>query len=435
MAGEIVVPFAVKSLASTIARLGLGGRREGPSPQAVFESSPAYDDPELLAKEIKRVERTPPGRFARTKADLLRSMERRLSAITPPATPPAPPDELPGDELPGDELPEDEYTDLEEAEDEYYADEEAENFEQPWFQEGTDSEVFDPTEQPGDVQRREVEKASGDVAPYAVEYYKSRFVDDRTTRTPPVRRDLPPKVGRMGSSGAIVEGIIGLIRLGRQLWELQTETLPEPAKGPKSRPRGKARIETLPDPEPITVTLRKRAVVRVDDTTRRAIERTNTKAPELEEIRVTKTRRAVPATRALKIGKTQRAPARVGIAELVQLYDLVRRKPERRTIVRERVITQPGSPEIPTMPTDPVLVPQPPVTGRTPAEPELPERVRVEQTLTQGQKTRTKEKKCAKEREKRTTCYKGFYRERKNSTAKKRWTKIDCLTGKELRHG
>lgn len=342
-------------------------------------------------------------------------------------------EELPEEELEEEELPgDDEYTDDDEAYDEYLSDLEAESgfWDQPWFEQA--DPVNDPAEQVGDPERRKVERElrKQDVAPYAVEYYRSKFVDDR----PRVPTRVPTRVpGRVGTSGAMVEGIVGLIRLGRALWELQTEEVQTAPKGPSSRPRGRTRTRTEPELEPIRVTKARKPAVRLDETTRRALETRTKTLPEpeleLEEIKVSKQRRA-PAPPARPKAGTR---AIVDLRSLGLLYDLVRDKPKQRTLVRERIITRPGEPELP--PTVPELVTPP--TTRSPELPPQQERARVEQSLSQdqGSTTRTREKKCKCEKpkkKKRTVCYEGFFREREKSEKRTRWNRVDCITGKDI---
>lgn len=449
-------------------------KKRVPSEFELAKRGPAWNDPGALRALERKL--TGPGKGARTPGAQIaidkgrefqrKQVEQRLAELEPEPPPPPPPppaeEPLPGDEedfYEDDELQE-EYEDDQEAYDDYLSDLEAESgiWDQPWFEQTDPS--GDPTEQIGDPERRKVERElrDQDVAPYAVEYYRSQFVDDRRPRVPD---RVPTRVpGRVGSSGAMVEGIVGLIRLGRALWELQTETQPI-GKGPPTRP--KVRVRKIPQPKPelepeyqkeigslqkqvglqtIPRKAREAALgrggafeerpVRIDQTTRRALEtRTRTAAEpelELEEIKVTKQRRAPPATRGPRTGTRTPTRTLVDLRTLGLLYDLVKPKPKTRTVIRERVITQPGTPELP--PTVPEIT----TPTRPPELPPARERDRVEQTLTQQQQigTRTREKKCVKEKENRTVCYKGFYRERKGSTSKRRWNRIDCITGKEL---
>jgi len=416
------------------ALFGLAKNKRTPNVVEIAKRSGDWND--VRALEVLERKLTGPGTGARTpggqialdksRAFLRNQVTTRLAELEPGPGEPEPELEEPELEEPELEEPlpgDDEYTDEEEAEDEYYADLENEI--------AFADDAFDPTEQEGDPERRRVERElrNQNVAPYATEYYRGQFVDDR----PRVPDRVPTRVpGRVGQAGAIVEGIVGLIRIGKQLWELQTEDLPLP-KGSKTRPKGRTRTRQ-PELEEIRVSKARKPAVRVDETTRRALEkRVETKrAPELEleEIRVTKQRRMAPTRTAAPPGTRTRTPTIVDLRSLGLLYDLVKSRPKSRTLVRERIITQPGAPELP--PTVPEVITKPPT--RSPELPPQRDRDRVEQTLTQQQQTgtRTREKKCVKEKENRTVCYKGFYRERKQSTAKKRWTRIDCITGKEL---
>jgi len=136
------------------------------------------------------------------------------------------------------------------------------------------------------------------------------------------------------------------------------------------------------------------------------LEQKTATAPELEEIKVTARRRAAPPR--------ARAPAKAGslildLKDLLSLYSLVR---------SARGSKSTGS-------------------ARVPERVDQVDRVRVEQTLAQPTTTRTRttEKKCAKEKEQRVRCFKGFYRETKSATRKRKWQQIDCTTGKEIRNG
>lgn len=428
------------------ALFGLAKNKRTPNVVELAKRTGDWNDPVALKALERKLSgpttkaRTPGAQIAVDKSRdyLRRQVTARLDEIGPGDTPPPPPppgeeiiypDELPGDDLPGDDLPDDEYTDDEEAYDDYLSDLEAESgvWDQPWFEQA--DPAGDPTEQIGDPERRQVERdLRQDVAPYAVEYYRSEFVDNRPRVPDRVPTRLP---GRVGSAGAMVEGIVNLIRLGRAIWELQTESAPIP-KGPGTRPKG--RIETLPDLEPIKVSKARKPAVRLDETTRRALEKPTKTAPklepELQEIRVTKARRPPPTRGAgPKVGTTAKTTYQVGVLDALRLLELVKRKPTvRRTVIRpgDPIATPPltGIPEIITRPSTPE------------APPPQTERARVESTLAQqqGSTTRTKDKKCKPcAKESRTVCYEGFYRERKKSTTKKRWQKVDCITGKEIR--
>lgn len=435
------ITIGVSALA-TVASLFGGHKDKGPILQRIEREK------ELVAKRQRGFEQ------GKVSQKVLDSAKRRLASYEqvardrgllagPGAPAPAPPDEVieepeleeeQEEELPWEE-DEGEFTEedrQQEEYDEYLSDLEAESgmWDQPWFEQA--DPVNDPTEQIGDPERRAVERElrKQDVAPYAVEYYRSEFVDDR----PRVPDRVPTRMpGRVGSAGAMVEGIVNIIRLGRALWELQTEELPQP-KGPTTRRKGRVKLE--PELEPITVKKARKPAVRLDETTRRALEtRTRTSPalePELEEIRVTKARRAPPATRPPRTSSPTRTRALVDLRTLGLLYDLVRDKPKSRTVIRERIITAPGVPELP--PTLPELSTPP---TRAPELPPLQERARVEQSLTQDSiaRTRTREKKCKCEKpkkKKRTVCYEGFFREREKSEKRTRWNKVDCITGKDI---
>jgi len=395
-----------------------------PSPSWKAEYAGIWDDPAALAKERSGVSRTiqrgKPNVAAKVRLEnRAAALDRRIAALTPgPGEEPdveEPDVEEPDVEEPDQEEPDQEEPDQEEPDQEEFSD--ADYLDQlPW-----DDGFGDGYDSPEELARIEIESRARSPS------IGSGFFDDRpiSRPDPPIR--TTPKIGRIGTAGAMVEGIVALIRLGRTIYEMQTETAPATPKGPKTRPKGKAKVETLPDIEPIRVTKTKRIPERVDETTRRAIERTNEPRPEIEEIRVSLPRRSPPAVgRASRTGKPQKAGAQLQVGTILELYRLLEREPRKtRTIVRDRDRDRPID-----------LEPQPGVA--TPVQPSKPELALADDLQTQPARSRAKDCKCPTTRtkkEKRTRCYKGLYRERSNRTSKKRWNEINCITGKEIHSG
>lgn len=224
----------------------------------------------------------------------------------------------------------------------------------------------------------------------------------RNLPDPPDRLPRGRMAGRLGTAVVIVEGIKALINWGKDYFE-DGKPL---SKGPPTRPKAKQKQETAPDEIRVEIERRLEPVVTAPvATTSRAEERRREEIGKIKEITVTKQRRALPGPP----GKATPLPPlpkvrKPFVLDPLRVYDLISRPRGRGT--------------------------KPDKTRET-------DRTRREQiSLSPNQQNpRAETKERTKCEESRARCYKGFYRERNNSTTKKKWTEIDCLTGKEINRG
>jgi len=260
--------------------------------------------------------------------------------------------------------------------------------------------------EPDDAESRRI---AVETAPYAVERYRSEFMPTTTKvprklPDPPNRMPTGRKVGAAGASGAIVGGIIELIKFGRDYFE--TEEQRNKSKGPSSRPKAKAKKEPAPDEIRVAIERRVEPVVTAPaKVENRAEQRRREEIGKIEEITVTKQRRALPPSSqpGTTLPPLPKVPKPIVIDPL-RLLDLISsRKGQAKSSTKG------------------------PKTERE-------SRDQVSFNPAQS-KPRVETKERTKCEESRTRCYKGFYRERSKSTAKKKWTEIDCFSGKEINRG
>jgi len=290
----------------------------------------------------------------------------------------------------------------------------------PWDDEGEWERVYiDPyygedDESEREQRIREMERESFDLAPFAVEYYRSNLVDTG-------RRSPPTRTGRGrgdGEAGAAIAGALAALYEWWKIWTLEGEPGP---KGPSTRRKGKpppTRPVAAPTSTPPETTRTEVATQEKQAAERRRIEQTprEVMGPPYE-----------PPTRpqvGTKAGTTTRAPAppapapptRVG--KILQLdpkliADLIGEvfKGKEKTGRASNLVNEPG---------------------RVDQE----QRQAAESGTTTRSSSRSKDCKCPKPKKtKRKKCYEGFYREKTSSISMRKWNEVNCTTGKEIKHG